>query len=157
MSSRLVFMSWILGHLVSRFSCRKCGNAEECKTVHYPMITRRGDQVELRYRVECGCGQTGWLRVQLPILLFGFLLAWQILFEADKRGRAPHVPVQVIGQQSKLFPRLLGEYMRLISALPATGTTTPTAADQAAFELNDQAWTDFLKRMGFDGDAPAES
>ncbi len=151
MAARLVFLNWIVAHLIGRFSCAGCGAAEQPRIVHYPAITRRGDQVELRFRVECSCGKTGWLRVQLPVLLFGYLLAWQMIFEADKHGRAARAPVQVMGHESALFPRIIAEYVQLVGRLP-TASTEPTYADQVGFRLNDEEWGKFIKRLGFEGD-----
>lgn len=159
MANKLVFMSWIIAHLAARFSCGKCGVAAQSRIVHYPSITRHGDQVELAFRVRCACGQGGSLRVRLPLLLFGYILAWQAILEADQRARTSVASSQVIGHESELFPRLVSEYMQLISRLPTGASAEPSAADQVAFELNDEEWAEFLKRMGLNGNggAPAES
>lgn len=157
MPTKLIFLTWILAHFAARFLCGGCGVADACRIFHYPAITRRGNRVVLRFPVRCACGKTGSLRVELPVLLFGYLLAWQVIFEADKRGRTSVAAVPVIGHESKLFPRIVCEYVDLIGSLPLGATSGPSAADQVLFELDDEGWAKFLKKLGFDGDAPAES
>lgn len=155
MTNRLVLFDLIVAHLIGRFTCTNCGAPQQSKLVHHPVVSRHGDQVALRFRVECACGQAGWLRVNLPVLLFGYLLAWQVLFQADRRARTPHAPVPLIGHQSKLFPGIIAEYVQLVGRLPAAGAE-PTCADQVAFELNDEEWANFLRRLGFDrNDSPS--
>lgn len=155
MASKLVFLSWIVAHLASRYRCRKCSLADQSRIVHYPAITRCGDQVELRFPTQCGCGQSGSFRVRLPLLLFGYLLAWQAISEADKRTRTSVASMKVMSHESQLFPRLVKEYMQLISHLPTGAPGEPSPADQIAFNLDDAEWEKFLKRMGIDGDPPA--
>lgn len=157
MATRLIFPNWLIAHFAARFTCSKCGHSDGTMTVHYPFITRRGDQVELRFPTRCACGQAGSFRVRLPLLLFGFLLAWLVLIDADQRARNSVATLPVLAHKSPLFRRLVGEYMQLISRLPAGAPAEPSAADQVALELGDDEWAQFLKRMGFNGGAPAES
>jgi hypothetical protein len=156
MATQLVFVTWIIAHLANRLSCGKCGLAKPSRTIYYPTITRRENQVELRFRVRCACGQGGSLRVQLPVLLFGYILAQQAMLEAHKRGRTSVASMQVMGHESKLFSQFVREYVELIGRLPPAATADPTETDQIAFELNDEQWAEFLKRMGFEGGAPAD-
>jgi hypothetical protein len=159
MITALVLSRTMIAQYLSTFVCPGCRRTDRPHQVFYPRYTRRENEIELRYDMQCACGKCARLQVRLPILLLGYLMVSHEMLQADMGGDATcsWMTVEPATDKELLIQRT-HEYWEIMRQLP-TGLEPPSAADRSGLELDEQGWRDFLKRMqlGTDGVADASA
>lgn len=145
MASRIIFPDFMLAHWVPDEPCERCGRSDK-RFVRYPGIYQDGNDLEIRYPASCcACGCLSTIRIHLPILQFGYLLAEIEKLDNWTRSRrskasmcvGPGNPTIIQGWLDE-FPVVLAQQARSL---------LPNGADQAMFGMNADDWNDFLRRM----------
>jgi hypothetical protein len=152
------FSDDVMTDLLSGRCCPKCGVPDLPLIVLDPVVVECNNMIELSFRTMCGCGSRATLRLKLPVLMLGLVFARDALRRVAAPPDAPYVPQMVQPKSSGLFRELIRGYTDLIRALPG-GALAPSPADQAALEMSEREWRDFLQRMelGPDDTQPAKS
>lgn len=130
------------------YHCRRCCRLNPVVTMFYPLIRREGDHIVLTYPLRCTCRAAGGCTVRLSILAFGYALAWVEIAKGRRRSKRES---QVTPGKSATLDKICREYSELIRRCHA-GSDGPNSQDRLSLGMNEQEWSQFLKRMG---DAPA--
>jgi len=164
-----LFPDFMLSEFRSGVVCDKCSQSGQMLTFHVPEIKRKGVFVEIWYRYKCTCGWGSALRVELPLLLFGYVLARLAMIDTFRR-RLSKSTVPVLDGRCKQFfdfvrdfENLFEEYSKIHTAgllppdkrgdeLAKATPNSPTELDRLRFNLQDEDWREFLRRMGFGAD-----
>lgn len=158
MARNAFFTDELMADLLAGRRCPTCEATDLPLIVLDPEIAEQNNMIELKFRTMCGCGSRATMTLTLPVLMLGLVLARDALRRITARPKAPHVPQMIQPKASGLFRELIKGYTDLVRALPG-GTLTPTAADQAALEMTEGEWRQFVERMElgpYDGQ-PAKS
>ncbi len=152
------FSDDLMTDLLSGRHCPKCDVPDLPLIVLDPEVVERNNVIELKFQAMCACGSRATMRLKLPLLMLGLVLARDALRKMAARPETPNVPQIIQPKPSGLFRELIRDYTDLIRALPG-GSLAPTGADQVALEMNEAEWREFLQRMelGPDASQPAKS
>jgi len=158
MARSAFFSDDLMTDLLAGRRCPKCEVPDMPLIVFDPEVVECNNMIELKFRTMCGCGSRATMSLTLPVLMLGLVLARDALRRMAARPDTPYVPQMIQPKPSGLFRELIRGYTDLIRALPG-GSLAPTPADQAALEMNEPEWRDFLHRMelGPDDSQPAKS
>lgn len=166
MMNPLVLPTYVLQHLAKEWRCGGCGERGVVRLV-YPLVTEEQGTVRLAFPWRCGCGQFGCLSIQMPILLFGYLLARVFLLETSRRRR-PKTETVVLPRESRCFLSFAQGYAETISryingsvheeSIDADvsnfgclkGLSRPNALERLFFLMPRPEWDAFMKRLGFE-------
>jgi hypothetical protein len=145
--------SLVLIELVLSQSLERRGPCPECaqitfQTLRFPFIHQRMNMIELIYPTQCRCGAHGCLPIRMPILQFGLFLAKGLLLSTQRRRSKATLTLRP--QESSFAAQVVAEFEFLMDSYLAA--RPPTPQDQRAFGMNDQEWTDFMRRL--DNDRP---
>ncbi len=147
----------MIGQYLSTFVCPACGRNDKQHQVFYPRTTRHGNEIQLRFNMQCACGKCTPLTVKLPILFLGYLMVRDAILESDMGGDATFTWMTVEPSADNGFlAQRTREYREIMEQLPS-GLEPPCTADRTGLNLNEQEWRDFLKRMQLGTDDCAEA
>lgn len=155
---------YMLSELRADFTCERCGRSDQVLAFERPSMQQTGIYVLFVYRYTCPCGDRGCLRVGIPALFYGFILAKLAILAANKRRRRSSVATVTKGP-SKYFRILLRDFEaafdKFCKSLSGRDLMTdppdseepsgprPTELDRLRFNFRIADWQDFLRRMGF--------
>lgn len=164
---KLIFPPWILCEFLTAWECQDCGQSGKRVWLKFPVITQpRRDVIVLQYPVKCPCGSHGCLNVSLPLLLFCYVVGRLDLLELRRRRRKAEM--QVLPEESELLFGFIRDFeLEVIELAPGIAENLPPKDNkppepQAAklgrpgdherfgFELTEQEWVEFLRRLGFE-------
>jgi hypothetical protein len=95
-------------------------------------------------------GRRGQFVISLHALLLGYLLVNVAFLKAS--GRSRKTSLTIYPRCRDLVQQLLDEFETNVAKYAGTAWVEPTVSDRAQFNLSDEEWNRFLRRMGFDGD-----
>jgi hypothetical protein len=152
-------------HWASSWECRHCHQSGDPIRLLFPELRREHNIVVLTYPVICQCGRRGSLRVELPILLFGIVLARIVLMETKcgrYRGEIDLKPgeTRAFRQYAADFEQALVEFAEQALGFPR-GESKSRGLDgdrwaglgdpeRAKFDMSVAEWQEFLRRLGAD-------
>ena len=152
-------------HWACMWQCLVCGQSGEPIRLLFPEIRREHNIVVLTYPVICQCGQRGSLRVELPILLFGIVLARIVLLETKRgryRGEIDIKPgeTQTFRRYAADFEQAIVEFAEQALGFPSGVFASPKTdsarwvglsdAERVKFDMSVVQWQEFLRRLGMD-------
>ncbi len=164
MATRLILPDYIVGNFVPAGACRRCGRSDGHFTLHFPQMHWYGAEVELIYPSRCSCGGTGSVRIKVPTLLFGYILASVALVDSANRRRSK-ATMTVTPSSTDILVDIFRKFDRLMetssSAMPRSpalpsdeGNAIDNGVDDAErikFGFDKDEWKEFLRRLGLDG------
>jgi hypothetical protein len=152
-------------HWASSWQCKHCGQSGDPIRLLFPDLRREQNIVVLTYPVICQCGRRGSLRVELPILLFGIVLARLVIMDA-KRGRHRGEIDLKPGKTAAFrrcaadFEQAIVEFAEQALGFPRDESESPDAkcarwtglsdVDRLKFDMSVAEWQAFLRRLGVD-------
>lgn len=151
-----------LAAFLRNYECPACGRRDRSLRLRFPRVRRNPPNIELGFPAQCGCGKADHLKIVMPMLLYGYLLAWHSLVGSERKFGRSEMTINIWRSSSDLLRGLLREYESLLTqtvqqsnplAIPNEDANDPSAADiteRLLFGLNEQQWADFLRRLGID-------
>ena len=152
-------------HWASSWECRHCHQSGDPIRLLFPDLRREHNTVVLTYPVICQCGRRGSLRVELPILLFGIVLARIVLMEAKcgrYRGEIDLKPgeTDTFRRYAADFEQAIVEFAEQALGFPRGVFQSPKTdsarwaglsdAERVKFDMSVTEWQEFLRRLGVD-------
>ena len=156
MANSLVLPDFIVGHFFRPAPCKRCGRLSRFLLVRYPCMTRQGMHVHLRYPSKCSCGCAQSVCIRMPLLFFGYVVAELLIQTSEKRARRSKAERQVIPGQCELLSTFARQFEKLMAEDMAVANDAPSDVDRLSFDLTEQEWADFLRRMGYSEDQNEE-
>ena len=147
-----LFPMFIESELAAGFKCGFCSNSGQALYLSPPRWKRSGTDIQIFYPTRCGaCGRVSNLTISMPILLFGFTLAWSRMFAS---GRQPGKGVEkcIIPSKPKSFVSICREFSDLLSQHGGSVASLLSNTDRIQFGFTPQEWSEFAKRLGFEGE-----
>lgn len=143
-------LPWFLEcELASGFKCSSCGRSGQALYVRSPAWKKSGLNIELSYPLRCGaCGKASSLRLNLPLLLLGYILVWSE-FYANRRRNGGELCIKPC--KADTFATLCSEFSRTLAQYGGSVAGLPSDSDRIQFGFSQQEWTDFEKRLGCGG------
>lgn len=165
MTRSLILPHYFLTPFFLNHQCQHCGAVMTHVTLRYPKITHEPPNIILGFPTQCSCGRGNHVKVELPMLLFGHLLARETLLHAGDKFCRSAATLSFKPQPSDLLEKLVAEYEQLLvktveqaSHIVVPGKEEETIAientraadlvDRLRFGLNPDEWAKFRRRMG---------
>ena len=155
MQRPLVLPAEVVGHYLVGYRCRQCGGLSHSAYVLYPTIKLNETDADLLYPVICGCGRRGCVRIRMPTLLFGYVLARTHNLQAFLRANRSQAKVFVAPGPSPMLEHMVADFAAVVAAYGGGLGRVPTDLDRAKFGLSEAEWPEFLRRLGFGGGTEA--
>ena len=143
-----VLPHYIECHFFRSYRCGRCGKRPEQINTLYPQIRRNGAEIELIYPIRCPCGGYGSQKVEMPLLLFGELLTSVEIVHGHNRWAKPRTLKPLWPKESEFFKNVLGRFRRVMQLELARSRCDPTTEDRVCFDMSDEGWADFMRRLG---------
>ena len=160
--SKMILPEYIVTHFIPANACRRCGRSDLSFTLLFPQLKWGKTDIELIYPLRCPCGGSGCVRVKLPKLLFGYILANVALVDAAHRRRSQVTMTVSPHQRDDMLARMFLDFDRLMEAEATTTQRSLSVPDSEQNSLDDNdterikfgfakdEWKDFLRRLGLD-------
>lgn len=171
--SRMILPNYIVGNFVPAKACRRCGRSDGSFTLLFPQLNWHGDEIELIYPLRCSCGGSGCVRIRLPTLLFGYILASVSLVDAANHHRSK-ARMTVKASSTDILVNIFRNFDHLMEACATAAPRSPALpigerncidgndaddAERIKFGFDKDEWKQFLRRLGLDrpGEKDGES
>ena len=160
--SKMILPEYIVTHFVPANACKRCGRSDLSFKLLFPQLKWGKTDIELIYPLRCPCGGSGCVRVKLPKLLFGYILANVALGDAAHRRRSKVTMTVLPHQRDDMLARMFLDFDRLMEAGATTTQRSLSVPDSEQNSLDDNdterikfgfakdEWKDFLRRLGLD-------
>lgn len=165
MATRLILPDYVVRNFVPPNACRRCGRSDMSFKLLFPRLTWGKTTIELVYPLRCPCGGSGNVRIKLPTLLFGYILANVALVDTAHRRRSIATMTVSPHQRSDMLTKMFLDFDRLMEANATTTLRSPTMregerrsvgdndtsdAERVRFGFDKNEWKAFLRRLGLD-------
>ena len=152
-------------HWASSWECCHCHQSGQPIRLLFPDVRRAKNIVVLTYPVICECGKRGSLRVELPILLFGIVLARIVLLETKcgrYRGEIDLKPgeTDTFRRYAAGFEQAIVEFAEQALGFPRDESKSKNVdgdrwaglgdPERVRFDMSVSEWQEFLRRLGLD-------
>lgn len=166
MKKTMLLPDCFLVPFLRNYECPVCGQRDRTVTLRYPRVRRVPPHIELGFPVRCPCGKADHLKIIMPMLLFGYLLAWDALVGSERKFAKSEMSLRLGRSGSDLLQQLIPEYEALLAqtvqranqlVLPSENVAesdSAKATERLGFGFNEQQWADFLRRLGIDESTP---
>lgn len=169
--SRMILPDYIVSHFVPPKARARCGRSDGSFTLLFPQLNWHWDEIELIYPLRCSCDGSGCVRIRLPTLLFGYILASVSLVDAANHRRSK-ARTTVKASSTDILVNIFRNFDHLMEAcstavprspaLPGTersptGDTEMDKAERLKFGFEKVEWREFLRRLGLDAPGTEDS
>lgn len=167
MKKTMLLPDSFLAPFIANYECPVCGKRNRAVTLRYPRVRRNPPNIELGFPVRCWCGKAEHLKIVMPMLLFGYLLAWDALIDSERKFGRSEMILNITPSSHWLLQKLLPEYDSLLTQTAQQGKQViipsepipecSDAIERLRFGFSEQQWAEFLRRMGLGPDESNES